>query len=157
MIGQLVSGKQTAWQVKNHQMSIKVAQKWFPKPIERFWQLYKNCLNWEQFGQNNWYHKLWKVAQNAINRPIWSHCLTWEQAFPGGWVALPSNLIENTVPIVMTVKVKSLVQAYVRITEDCSNAEKGIFLWLLSRNATHYCSRFAAFCYQPKCKYPKWA
>ena len=26
-----------------------------------------------QFGQNNCCHWLWKVAQSAINRPIWSH------------------------------------------------------------------------------------
>ena len=25
------------------------------------------------FGHNNYYHSLWKVAQSAINRPIWSH------------------------------------------------------------------------------------
>ena len=30
-----------------------------------------------QFGQNNCYHWLWKVAQSVINRPIWSH---WMQA-----------------------------------------------------------------------------
>ena len=28
-----------------------------------------------QFGQNNFCHSLWKFAQSAINRPIWSHCL----------------------------------------------------------------------------------
>ena len=26
-----------------------------------------------RFGQNNCCHRLWKVAQSAINRPIWSH------------------------------------------------------------------------------------
>ena len=27
-----------------------------------------------KFGQSNCFHRLWKVAQNPINRPIWSHC-----------------------------------------------------------------------------------
>ena len=26
-----------------------------------------------QFGENNCFHGLWKVAQSVINRPIWSH------------------------------------------------------------------------------------
>ena len=28
----------------------------------------KNCLKRRQFGQNNFHHRLWKVAQSAINR-----------------------------------------------------------------------------------------
>ena len=38
----------------------------------------KNCpKNVEQFVQKNCYHRLWKAAQIAINRPIWSHWI-WE-------------------------------------------------------------------------------
>ena len=65
----------TVWPVKSHQMSIKVAQKWFHnkkwkflKPLQK---LYKNVNN---FGQNNCCHRLWEVAQRVLNRPIWSHC-----------------------------------------------------------------------------------
>ena len=65
----------TVWPVKRRQMSIKVAQKRFHKQNERFWQLYKDCLKCGQLGQNNYCHRLWKVAQSAINRPIWSHWL----------------------------------------------------------------------------------
>ena len=61
------------WPVKRCQISIKVAQQWFPKKIERFWQLYKNWLNCWQFGRNNCCHKLRKVAQSSIYRLIWSH------------------------------------------------------------------------------------
>ena len=38
------------------------------------WHLYKNCPKCGRFGQNNCCHRLWKVAQSAISRPIWSHC-----------------------------------------------------------------------------------
>ena len=41
-----------------------------PRKNEIFRQ---NCLLCGQFGQNNCRHWLWKVAQIAINRPIWSH------------------------------------------------------------------------------------
>ena len=58
---------------KNRQMSIKVAKNWFDKQNERFRQLFKICLKiWVIWG-NYCSHKLWKVAQNAINRLIWSH------------------------------------------------------------------------------------
>ena len=63
------------WPVKSRQMSIKVAQKWFHYKNERFWHIYKNCLKHGWFGQNNFCHWLWKVAQSAINRPIWLHCM----------------------------------------------------------------------------------
>ena len=36
--------------------------------------LQKLSHNVTQFGQNNCCHRLWKVAQSAISRPIWSHC-----------------------------------------------------------------------------------
>ena len=62
-----------AWPVKSRQMSTKVAQKWFHLKNERFGLFYKNCLKCWQFGQNNCWHRLWKVAQRAKNRPIWSH------------------------------------------------------------------------------------
>ena len=35
--------------------------------------LQKLTKNVGDFGQNNCCHRLWKVAQSAINRPIWSH------------------------------------------------------------------------------------
>ena len=63
------------WPEKSHQMSIKVAQKWFHSKNERFWQLYKNCLKCGWFGQNNCCHRPWNFAHSAINRQIWSHCL----------------------------------------------------------------------------------
>ena len=37
----------------------------------------KICINCGRFGQNNCCHRLWKVAQCAINRPIWSHWSQW--------------------------------------------------------------------------------
>ena len=52
-------------------------KKWFHLKNERFWHLYKNGLKHGQFGQNSCRHRLWKVAQRAINRPIWSH---WKRA-----------------------------------------------------------------------------
>ena len=27
----------------------------------------------KKLGQNNWFYRLWKGAQSALNRPIWSH------------------------------------------------------------------------------------
>ena len=62
----------SVWPVKSRQMSIKVAQKWFHYKNEWFRHLDKNCLKCEQFRQNNCCHSLWKVAQSAINRPIWT-------------------------------------------------------------------------------------
>ena len=35
----------------------------------------KIALEFGWFGQNNCCHRLWKIAQSAINRPIWSHWL----------------------------------------------------------------------------------
>ena len=64
---------QTVWPVKSCQMSIKIAQKWFLYKIEIFWHFYKKFLTCEPFGQNNCCQRLWKVAQSAINHPIWSH------------------------------------------------------------------------------------
>ena len=41
------------WPEKNRQMSIKVAQKWFHKKNDRFWNLYKNCLRmWEIWAKS---------------------------------------------------------------------------------------------------------
>ena len=51
----------TVWQVKSRQMSIKIL-----RPLQ-------NCLKCGQFGQIHCCHRLWKCAQSAINRPIWSH------------------------------------------------------------------------------------
>ena len=60
---------------KSWQMSIKVAQKWLSYKNERFRHLHKNFLQMWLFGQNNCCHRLWKVSQSALIRPIWSHCL----------------------------------------------------------------------------------
>ena len=57
----------SVWPIKSRQMSIKVAQKWFHSKNESFWHFYKNCLKCGQFGQNDCCHRLWKVAQSAIN------------------------------------------------------------------------------------------
>ena len=57
----------TVWPVKCSQMSIKVAKIWFHEKNESRWILYKSCLKCGQFGQNNCFHRLWKVAQSAIN------------------------------------------------------------------------------------------
>ena len=78
----------TVWPVNSHQMSIKVVQKWFHKKNEIFWHLYKNCQKMGQFGQNNCCHSLWKVAQTAINRPIWSH---WSVSLFTLWVGWSSQ------------------------------------------------------------------
>ena len=43
---------QAVWRVKNHQISIKVAQKWFHKKNERFCPLYKNCLKMYEIWAN---------------------------------------------------------------------------------------------------------
>ena len=46
----------------------------------KIWHLYKKFpKKCGQFGQNNCCHRLWKVAQSAINIPIWSH---WSQTTP---------------------------------------------------------------------------
>ena len=50
-------------------------EKW--KILTPLQKLTKNVGN---FGQNNWCHRLWKVAQSAINCPIWSHWLYAENA-----------------------------------------------------------------------------
>ena len=70
------STSSSVWPVKSHQMSIKVAQKWFHYKKDRFWHLYKNCLTMWMIGQINCCQRLWKVAQSTINRPIWSHWLS---------------------------------------------------------------------------------
>ena len=89
------------WPVKSCQMSIKVAQKLFHWKNERFWFLYKNCLKCGRFGQNNCFHRLWKVTQRAINCPIWSHGLwhDWTLAASMGeiFVMATNSTIENCV------------------------------------------------------------
>ena len=63
------------WPVKSRQMSITSGQKLIS--LEK-WKILKSLTNWLnmwQFGENNCCHRLKKVAQSAINRPIWSHCL----------------------------------------------------------------------------------
>ena len=54
----------------------KSCPKWFHYKNVRFWQLYKKC---GQFGQNSCCHRLRKVAQSALNRPIWSHWVRRDQ------------------------------------------------------------------------------
>ena len=57
-------------------------EKWkFLKPSQK---LYKNV----GYLGKNCCHRLWKVAQSAINRPIWSHCL-WDQ---NKWKYIPVKL-----------------------------------------------------------------
>ena len=57
-------------------------EKWkFLKPSQK---LYKNV----GYLGKNCCHRLWKVAQIAINRPIWSHCL-WDQNM---WKYIPVKL-----------------------------------------------------------------
>ena len=42
-------------------------------PKNLFIRKMRNCLRYWQFGQTNCCDRLWKVAQSAIDRPIWSH------------------------------------------------------------------------------------
>ena len=43
---------QPVWPEKNRQMSIKVAQKWFHEKNDKFWHLYKNCLECGEIWAN---------------------------------------------------------------------------------------------------------
>ena len=48
----------------------------YPKMISlkmKDFDTFENCLKCGQFGQNIWWHRLWKVAQSAIHHPIWPH------------------------------------------------------------------------------------
>ena len=56
-------------------MSLKVAQKIKLKKIKDFDTFTKITEELRRFGQINCGLRLWKVAQSAINRPIWSHLL----------------------------------------------------------------------------------
>ena len=61
----------SVWPVKSCQLCIKVALNDFTrkmKDFDNFTNFPKNC------GQINCCHRLWKDAQSAINRPIWSSC-----------------------------------------------------------------------------------
>ena len=46
----------------------------FTRKMKDFDAFTKISYKYWPFGHNNYYHSLWKVAQSAINRPIWSHC-----------------------------------------------------------------------------------
>ena len=61
------------WPVKSCQTSIKVTQNDFTKKMKDFDNFTK--ITWEcgQFGQINCCHRVWKIAQSAIDWPIWSH------------------------------------------------------------------------------------
>ena len=54
-----------------------VYKKWsntdFTRKMKYFDTPLTYCLKMWQFGQNNCCHRLRKVAQSAMNRPIWSH------------------------------------------------------------------------------------
>ena len=63
----------TVWPVKIRQMSIKVAKNDLTRKIKDFHTFTKVALECGRFGQTNCCHRLWKVAQIPINRPIWSH------------------------------------------------------------------------------------
>ena len=63
----------------------KSCPKMIPPEKGKIFKSYKSCLKCELFGQNICCHRLWKVGQSAINRPIWSHC-------SHGW-RLPNCLI----------------------------------------------------------------
>ena len=64
-------GSFAVWPVKSHhQMPIKscpkmiLLEKWkLLEPLQKLWAV----------GQNNYCHRIWKVAKSGINRPIWSH------------------------------------------------------------------------------------
>ena len=57
--------------------SPNVYKKWpntdFTRKMKYFDTPLTYCLKMWQFGQNNCCHRLRKVAQSAMNRPIWSH------------------------------------------------------------------------------------
>ena len=65
----------TVWPVKNRQMSIKVAKNDFTTKAKDFDTFTKIAWECRRFGQINCCQRLWKVAQSAINYPIWSHWL----------------------------------------------------------------------------------
>ena len=58
-----------AWPVKSGQSCPKMISLEKHKIMTPLQKLPK----YGQFGQNNCCHRLWKVAQSAIYRPIWSH------------------------------------------------------------------------------------
>ena len=64
-----------------------VYKKWpktdFTRKMKEFDTFSKIALKMWQFGQNNCCHRLRKVAQSAINRPIWSH---WSQCKPTSFI-----------------------------------------------------------------------
>ena len=63
------------WPVKSRQMSKKSCPKMISlEKLKILTTLQKLPKNVEDFGQINSCQRLWKVAQSAINHPIWSHC-----------------------------------------------------------------------------------
>ena len=64
-----------AWPVKSRQMSIKSGPKLISLEKWKILTPLPNCPKMWQFGENNCFHRLRKVGQSAINRPIWSHWL----------------------------------------------------------------------------------
>ena len=66
---------QAMWPVKSCPKEISLA-KW--KILTTLQKLPKKC---GRFGQNNCCNRLWKVAQSAINGPIWSHWLCLSNSF----------------------------------------------------------------------------
>ena len=72
---------QTAWPVKSRQMSIKSGPKLISLEQWKILTPLTNRLKMWQLGQNICCHRLRKIAQSAINHPIWSHwiccCSPW--------------------------------------------------------------------------------
>ena len=64
----------TVWPVKSRQTSIKLPKNESTRKMKDFDTYTKITLNGGNLGNKNCCQRLSKVAQSAINRPIWSHC-----------------------------------------------------------------------------------
>ena len=71
----------SAWPLKSRQMSIKSGPKLISLEKWKILTPLTNRLKMWQLGQNICCHRLRKIAQSAINHPIWSHwiccCSPW--------------------------------------------------------------------------------
>ena len=65
--------RETVWPVKSRQTSIKLPKNESTRKMKDFDTYTKITLNGGNLGNKNCCQRLSKVAQSAINRPIWSH------------------------------------------------------------------------------------
>ena len=62
------------WPVKSHPKSMKSCPKMISLEKWKILTPLKIAITCLWFGHNICCHRLWKVTQSEINRPIWSHC-----------------------------------------------------------------------------------